>query len=358
LLRKSGATTPEATRERVLHEIFLIGPDCRFARAYNGEVKVGGAWVLEETPRAIERRKGLEERIRKALAELPAPKSVDPTREESSYGFEWKATLQGNYWRVLSSADAFEALECVRVADATENTFEAVFGLGGEYVAGCKLLVTDDAAKYEGVLGRHLKVGSKEFEAVKSLGSTWLPGTRACLCRQAHKEWRVEICARQPFSVLLDQYFKISLRHGWVSEGVGLYLTHLLTGYRKTTYVRVTRYAEESKNKPQQRLWGELLPKTADWFAIAKGRIERGETPDWKLMLAKDVNQMEVNDLLFSYLLAAYLIEAHGDKMPAILTDVGKNKPSSDVLQSALGLPLVRLEARVYRWIRERSTSR
>jgi len=353
LIEKSGATTPGATRERVFHELFLLNPEHARGRAANGETSDGSRWVLKETRTAAARRLVLRTKIRKLLGELPAGKEIEPTKEEKAYGVDWKAALQGTSWRLLFAAEAHEASGCLRIADATEGVFEAVFGMGGVYFSGRRILMTDDDAKYRKILAAAPHMTKKEFERSKGLSSTWLPRSRTCLCSKPYADWRVEICARQPFGLLLDEYFEVSGRHGWVWEGVGLYLTHALTGYRRSTFVRVTRYAEEDRNKREERLWGELLAKTADWFAIATARIERGETPDWNLMLAKDVNQMEVNDLLFSFLLGAYLVEAHADKLPGILKEIGENKASAGVLQAALGMPLSRIEQRIYRWIRE-----
>jgi len=353
MIRKSGTTTPEATRERVLREIFLLDPEHASARAANEETKVGSRWVLKETVAAKLRRRMLRKRVVKLILQHSAPKAVKPTEEEKSYGVVWKATLQGTYWRMLYSADAFEAIGCLRIADSTEGLFETVFDMGGVYFAGRRLLITDEEAKYLRVLQRCKKMTKKGYERGKQLGSTWLPESRTCVCKMPFVEWRIEISARQPLGLLLDEYFDLSTRHGWVWEGVGLYLTHTLTGHRRTTFVRVTRYAEEKKNDPQKRLWGELLPTRANWFAVAARRIESGETPDWKLLLSNDVNQMSVNELLFSYMLAAYLIEAHPDKLADILKDIGTNKASADVLQAALGMPLARMESRLYRWVRE-----
>ena len=353
LLRKSGATTSDATREKVYREIYLLDPDHKAARAANGEVHDGKRWILKETQRAAARRLVLRTRIRELLSGLPVGKAVAPTKEEQDYGLEWKATLQGSTWRLLSTVKPFEAVECLRVADATDGTFEAVFGIGGVEFAGRRILMTDDAKKYEQALEKAPHMTKEYREYSRLLSSTWLPRSRTCLCHKPFPEWRIEICARQPFVLLLDEYFELNVRHGWAFEGMGLYLTHALTGFRRSTFVRITRYADDEKNKPDQRLWGELLPTTADWFAIAAKRIEAGETPDWKLMLSKDVNQMTVNDLLFSFLLAAYLAEAQSDHLPGILKEVAENKPSAEVLQKMLGMPLSRIEQRVYRWIRE-----
>jgi len=353
LVKKSGATTPDATRERVLREIYLLDPDHKGARAANGEVHDGKRWVLRETQTAAVRRLVLRTKVRELLGELPVGKKVEPTEEEKAYGVDWKASLQGTTWRLLYAADAFEAPGCLRVADATDGVFEAVFGIGTVHLAGRRILMMDDAAKYEKVITAAPHMTKEYLEYVKQLSSCWLPRSRTCVSNKPFPDWRMEICARQPFGLMLDEYFEVAPRHGWVWDGVGLYLTHALTGFRRSTFVRVTRYAEDEKNKPEQRLWGELLPTNADWFAIAAQRIENGKTPDWKLMLSKDVNQMEVNDLLFSFVLAAYLVEAQADHLPGILKEVGENKASADVLQAMLGMRLSRLEQRVYRWVRE-----
>jgi hypothetical protein len=353
MIKKGGATMSLTTRQRVLDEIFLLNPDHAGARAANREVKMGSRWVLEETRTAATQRRQIRTWAREALANAPKQSVFEPTKEEQAFGVKWKAMVAGSGWRMLSSAPAYEAPNCLRVADATDYLFERVFEMGGVMFPGRRIMMTDDRNVFHGILRRAPGMTPKRFEHSKGLGSTWLPDSNTFVAGKSDAEARLEVCSRQPLGMLFKEYFNLSTRHGWAWEGFGLYLTHKLTGYRRSTFVRVTRYATEERNHAEEKLWAELAPIRSNWFAVARRRIDARATPDWKLMLAKDVNQMEMRDLLFSYMLSAYLAEAHTDKLPDILKEIGENKDGADVLQRALGMPLALLAQRVNRWVLE-----
>jgi hypothetical protein len=71
-------------------------------------------------------------------------------------------------------------------------------------------------------------------------------------------------------------------------------------------------------------------------------------------LVGKDVNQLTTEGLLYAYVLAAYLIEAESDRIPAIFTRIGKGEASVAVLESEFGLTLEQLGLRVRRWLAER----
>jgi len=87
-----------------------------------------------------------------------------------------------------------------------------------------------------------------------------------------------------------------------------------------------------------------------DWFRLA-GELD---SPDWELLLSKDVNQLTNADLVWSYVLAGFVLEAYPHKAASILAEVGKGRASSDVLREELGMSLVMLAERVPRWAAER----
>lgn len=353
-IEKGGATMSLKTRARVLAETFLLDPEQESARALNGEVKVGSRWMLVESRRAKVRQRELTRAARSALAKAPKPGPVEPTEEEKSYGVQWITALDAGRWRVLCSTPAVEAPSYIRAADASDSFFESVFGTGRVVFARRRLLMTDTKQNYQAILSRDPKFTEREYEWKKDMRSAWFSKSRTCIVR-GDRPTRIEMAARQPLGFLLQRYFKVSARHGWVWEGVGLYLTHKLTGYRRTTFVRKTGYAEGDarRNAASGKLWEEMELEGADWFLIAAGRIDAGATPDWSHMLSKDVNQMDTLDLLFAYVLGAYLLESHPDKLVGTLKAIGSGKASTAVLQETLGMPLAAIEKRVNRWVRE-----
>ena len=131
----------------------------------------------------------------------------------------------------------------------------------------------------------------------------------------------------------------------------GVYLTRELVGTRLTWYVKPSEYlVEEDDNALRAR----MLDTRSNWMNEALKVLESEERPNLALLLGRDVNQLTTEDLLYSYVLCAYLLEAEGDRFPRILTKIGEGSPSVEVLEEVLELSLPKLEERVIRWLKER----
>lgn len=355
ILEGGGTTGSLKTRASVLTELFLIDPENARARTFNGEVRAGSRWLLTETVRARARRRFIRDAARKALAQAPVGKPVTPTVEEMRYGIRWTASIDAGGWRVLISAPAHEAPACQRAGDASGPFFESLFRLGPLQIPGARMMLLGSNNEYARLLKKHPGLTARDRARYARLGGCWLPGGMTFVSRGiGGAETRLDEAARMPLSVLLWKKLGMSAKQGWVWEGFGLYMSYHLVGYRRTTFVRYTRYSNDQQlDKKMNLLWGEMLSTHASWFAIAKREAKSKFKPDWALLLSKDVNQMNTRDLLESYMLAAFILEAHPKKAAGILKRIGAGESSVIVLQETLGMPLPALEARVGRWVRE-----
>jgi hypothetical protein len=73
-----------------------------------------------------------------------------------------------------------------------------------------------------------------------------------------------------------------------------------------------------------------------------------------QFLLGKSVNSLDARDMLYSYCLAAYMLEAEAQKLPQLLTAIGQGKTSQAAFQDVLGLDVRRLDERLRRWLSER----
>ena len=112
--------------------------------------------------------------------------------------------------------------------------------------------------------------------------------------------------------------------------------------------MRKTRYAKQTAKT--RGIDAKMRAKNANWFALTADL----DAPDWKLLLAKDVNQMDPVDLIWSYVLAAFVLEAYPHKANALLVRIGKSESSADALVAELGIPIDELAIRVQRYAHER----
>jgi hypothetical protein len=347
-LERGWRTAPLATRARAFEEIFRLDPDHARARRAHGEVRIKDRWVLRETPRASKRRVRLAELVRDALRESPPPKREPLTKEEMAFGVLWKDVQQGRDWRLLISAPAPEARRCLQVADASRLLLAGALDVEFGTVDGMRLLVMPTKADYLLVLKNHPATDAQTFKFDSTLSGCWLKDSQTCSMFDGTVERRFEGCARQPVGYHLWGRFGLTGKQGWAWEGMGLYFTYRLTGHRLSYFTRKTRYANQAVGV--RGLDVKMRDKRTDWFKLA-GELK---PPDWKLLLAKDVNQLSNEELVWSYVLAGFVLEAYSHKAAAILEQLGKGRGSEEVLREKLGLPLELLAERVVRWATER----
>jgi hypothetical protein len=347
-LEKGWRNAPPRTRAKVFAEIFRLDPDHARARRARGEVRRKERWVLRETPRASKRRLHLAELARDALRESPPPRREPLTKEEKALGVSWKEVQQGRDWRLLISAPASEARRCLQVADASRLLLAGALDVEFGTVDGMRLLVMPTKADYLLVLKNHPATDAQTLKFDSTLSGCWLKDSRTCSMFDGTAERRFEGCARQPVGFHLWGRFGLTGKQGWAWEGMGLYFTYRLTGHRLSYFTRKTRYANQAVGI--RGLDAKMRDKRTDWFKLA-GELK---PPDWKLLVAKDVNQLSNQELVWSYVLSGFVLEAYSHKAAPILEQLGKGRGSEEVLREKLGLPLELLGERVVRWAKER----
>jgi hypothetical protein len=72
-------------------------------------------------------------------------------------------------------------------------------------------------------------------------------------------------------------------------------------------------------------------------------------------MLERDVNAMGVEDMLYAYAFAAYLLEGRPEELPQILHRIAGGKSSTaGALKEVLKMDAPAVEERLHRWLTER----
>lgn len=155
---------------------------------------------------------------------------------------------------------------------------------------------------------------------------------------------RLDNLVRQIVGVYFRDEFRISTKVGWAWEGFGLYLTHLAVGTRLTFYVRPSKYSNQRELNFEER----LLDGNTDWLTELAIYASRGEKAKLQFTLGRDVNTMEVGDLLLANALATWLFEERPDHLGEILLRIGQGEPSVTVLEDELGMRVPEIQAAVY----------
>ena len=99
--------------------------------------------------------------------------------------------------------------------------------------------------------------------------------------------------------------------------------------------------------------WQQLQLADVNWLEEGRRLLSGPNAPHLEFLLGKSVNNMRDEDLLFSYVLAAYLLEGRPKETPTILRRIGAGNHPVKVLEEELGRPLREIEARLLRWLEE-----
>jgi hypothetical protein len=147
---------------------------------------------------------------------------------------------------------------------------------------------------------------------------------------------------------MLRMEFGITVRQGALFEGVGLYLSWLVTGTRATFFVAPDRYG-----RLVESLAEKLADQKTDWLAEAAKLMERGPWLDG--LLRKEVHMMNGEDLVLAFAFAAWVLEGSLPATPGFLREAGAAEEGPEKLLPAhFRGDAPGLEARIRRWIVER----
>jgi hypothetical protein len=352
-LETEGAGWPKVARELAIGDVLAVNPDEERARALNGEVRVDGRWLPAEVVAGAARREDLARAAREALAGVPEPRSVE-IGQDAQLLVAWTDAVETETWRVVATTGLEEARKAAVIATATLPLFEACFGVAVEPRAGQVYYLMASQADFRCVLERHPRCEPEFRKFARDAGSSWLPRTAILVAHNAQAGTRLEQAARQPTGALLLRGFGITPDHGWAYEGIGLYLTELLTGRHTTYTVQPSDYARDDRRE-SAALFSKIRQPDADWFEVARQLVRDRKSPDLVDLMSKDVNLMDAADLVLSYVLGAYLLETQADRTPDLLRAIGEKKiPFHEAVPQVFGLEVPALQERVEKWLAER----
>ncbi|MDP6537968.1 MAG: hypothetical protein QF410_00320 [Planctomycetota bacterium] len=340
-----------ARARSVRDQLLVLDPDDEVVRSGRGEVRRGEGWVLGETPRATERRGGFSPLARALLEGVPAPVAVQPNAREAAFGIEWTACLTGGGVRILGTCPPDELARVLRVLLAQRSFVNEILGLEAEFPSRFTAYALTGADQGRRFVEAHPDADESIRRFMDELVAGAVPGSHdvASWCDESAN--RLDSLARLGLQFLLGDAFGIDGDQGWAFEGFGLYITRELVGTRLTWFVKPSDYLLPEEDAALRR---RLLQHETDWYVEA-ARILAGERPP-KLVytLGRSVNTLTTEDMLLSYVLAAYLLEARPKEAISILGRIGNGEVSTVVVEQVLGLDLAELGRRLRRWLDER----
>ncbi|TDJ68529.1 MAG: hypothetical protein E2O39_13065 [Planctomycetota bacterium] len=335
-------------RDDALRGLLAFDPDDAAVRGALGEAQWHGRWLLRESVATLNGRAALALIARTSLAITPEPESSAPTDEERSLGLLWSSVLETPRVRVLGTVGSDEVGGTAKVTHAIGEYFRNVFRRSQPSRDDFRILLLGDNVQRERLLGA-LGLPLEEAQLVRTAAGGWLGSDNLLGEWSPDPRRRLDGAARQTLGTLLIDAYGIDARHGWAWEGIGLYLVYNMIGTRMTYFIERSSYL-----KPRnQTLWTQLQAPGANWIEEGRAMLTSEGGPHLEFLVGRNVASMRDEDILFAYVVAAYLLEGRPTETPDLLARLGAGEHPADAFNAALGASLPQIDARIRRWLEE-----
>ena len=337
--------------ERAYRSILAFDPNNSDVRALLGEVKLGDQWIMLETARAIDRREFLLGVAKQAYDSISDLRAVEAEGFELEVGLDWTVVLRTPRVRCLGTGTAEEIERILRASHAMDDLIEATFKRRIALSKHHEIFVLANPGEKETLLKSLPRARKETSNVLEGANGGWLGhGDRFGIWSESVQR-RVDGATRSTVNQYLQNGFKVGLRQGWASEGIGVYLVETMVGTHLTWFTKTERYViQNNGGKAAMTIDNPEL----DWMEAGRELLTSDGAPRLGALLGRRVSTMSASDLLHSYVLAAYLIEGRADELPFLLEAIGKNGNPTKAFESVLGQKLPIIEARLRRWVVER----
>jgi hypothetical protein len=329
--------------------VLKLDPDHPGVHERRGEVMRSGEWILRESALALERLPLLEDTVREALERVAEPKDVPATPGDLALGIQPQVVALSNL-RILTTGDPEEAVTLARTLDAAREVFRAYIGGEPTYPRGCSVfLLTTEEARTR-FLDAHPAVTAEMRASFQSFEGCGIPGTGDWAWWTGDAKKQADGVLRFAFHWFLLSVHSIPLEKAWIHEGLGFYLTWRMNGTRLNWYIDPTTGIDPRKAFAARTM---LQDPAVEWLEEARKTLELRD-PALKTLFERRSHELTIEDLLVSYALAAYLVEACPGQCHAFLQRLGRTGDAEAAFGEALSIPLDRIPGRLQRWLSER----
>lgn len=345
------AREPQSSQLRrvAYDEILSIDPDDIVVRALRGEKQSEGKWILQETWQAKQRRAELKAFAQAALSSAARIEMLEPDAQEKSLGLRWAQGFKTDSVRVLSTGDEKEARRATELVHATGPFFRSVFACDTQHQENWTAYLLVHPGEQEAFLDHWPSLMPDYRAFLKKVVGCSFPGEPRVVYWDKDAAHRLDGCARQTVNDFLNRTFGLTLNHGWAWEGFGLYLNREITGTRFTWFIQLAGGGKYNSMRAR------LMSPDANWMNEALNLLVSNDHPKFAALIENDVNKMGIQDMLYAYAFAAYMIEGRPQETPEMLREIGlANQPTSQAIRDVLHLDPAQVEERLQRWLAER----
>ena len=335
-----------ATREKALRELSSILPNDEVVREALGAAPRGDRLLSPDAVAAVLRRKEL-----KALATAAKAAVADPAVEGPEGRF--KGGAKTAHVRVRATTTAAEAVAVARQIDAALGFFESVLpraaAAESEASSPSEVLLFSGIEEARPFFRDEPRLTEKRWREAANLRSFWIPESTTLLLYDDRPDRRALAAVRHTFDAGLAARLDAEPR-GWVTEGLGQVLTHVLTGRRGIPFFEL---AETGESPAGSGLGPEA---SRDWLAAAASVWARPPGPDRPTLaaiLTMRLTAMTTERSYVAYAFSQWLLEARADKASSFLLANRGADDADGPLRASFGMDAAALEVHLVRWIAE-----
>ncbi len=336
-------------RDLAAADVLRLAPDDEHVHAVLGEVRSQQGWVLPETPRGKENRELLRNTVKEALERAPKAEPVPLTDREKRIPLRLEA-LAAPRLRVVGTVDEEEQRLAAKAVQALETLLKAVFSSAYALPADSTVFLLGDPKESAALIEHHPAIPEKERAYYLALEGSGIQGTNDFAFWTGDAQRRIDGTVRLVLGYWLSGAFDVGIEHGWIYEGFGLFLTRALVRTRMTWVAQPSEALAPEELALRQR----LLDPESNWMDEAHQVLLAGHQTPLGELFKKGASELTTEDVLLSYALATYLLEARPEVVPDLFERIGGGRARAQAFQEAVGTDLASFEKRLTRWLGER----
>jgi hypothetical protein len=254
--------------------------------------------------------------------------------------------------RVVGTAGEEERVLAAQAVLALERFLQEVFASRYALPPDTTVFLLSDPAHLPAFLEHHPAIPPAARAEYEKLEGGGIAGTSDFAFWTGDTQRRIDGTVRLVLGYWLSGAFEISVSDGWVYEGFGLFLTRSLVRTRMTW---LALPASVTDPKQDMALRQKLLDPATNWMDESLRLVLEKRQPPLAELFKKSAIELTTEDVLTSYTLATYLLEARPEVVARLLSRLGTGYSPAQGLQEALGMDLATFERHLARWLAERT---
>jgi hypothetical protein len=233
-----------------------------------------------------------------------------------------------------------------------ESLLQAVFESKHALPEDTTVFLLSDPAHLGPFLEHHPAVPKEARATFAKLENGGIQGTNDFAAWTGDSQRRIDAVVRLTLGYWLSGAFEIDVRQAWAYEGFGLFLTRSLVRTRMTWFAEPASVGDPQKDMALRQ---KLLDPATNWMDESLRLLLEKRQPPLAELFKKSGIQLTTEDVLTSYTLATYLLEARPEVVAKMLARLGTGYSTVQAFQEALGMDLATFERHLSRWLKERT---